>query len=161
MDTIEFREAMAQLGASVNVVTTDGESGKGGFTATAVCSVTDQPPTILVCMNRSAYQYSRFVNNGVLCVNALRGNQQETANVFAGATQASIEERFKHDNWSTLKTGAPVLENCLISLDCVINEINEVGTHGVLFCEVQNIRLGNQGENLMYFRRKYHSLTAD
>lgn len=50
----EFRDAMSRLGAAVNVVTTDGSAGLGGFTASAVCSVTDSPPTLLVCMNRDS-----------------------------------------------------------------------------------------------------------
>ena len=48
-----YREAMARLGAAVNVVTTDGPGGRGGFTASAVTSVTDDPPTLLVCANRT------------------------------------------------------------------------------------------------------------
>lgn len=50
-----FRDAMARVCAPVNVITTNGPAGRGGFTATAMCSVTDEPPTLLVCMNsRSA-----------------------------------------------------------------------------------------------------------
>ena len=45
---------MARLGAAVNIITTDGPGGKRGFTASAVCSVTDSPPTLLVCLNRSS-----------------------------------------------------------------------------------------------------------
>ncbi len=50
----EFRDAMARLGAAVNVVTSAGPAGRGGFTASAVCSVTDDPPSLLVCLNRSS-----------------------------------------------------------------------------------------------------------
>ena len=48
-----YREAMARLGAAVNVITTDGPGGRAGFTASAVTSVTDTPPTLLVCANRT------------------------------------------------------------------------------------------------------------
>jgi flavin reductase len=67
----EFRNAMAQLGSAVSVITTDGPAGKFGFTASAVCSVTDQPPTLLVCMNRNSWAHAHFKQNGVLCVNVL------------------------------------------------------------------------------------------
>lgn len=53
-DKQSFRDAMAQVGAAVNIITTDGPAGRAGFTASAVCSVTDEPPTLLVCLNRSA-----------------------------------------------------------------------------------------------------------
>lgn len=48
-----FRNAMAQLGTAVHVVTTDGAGGRAGFTASAVCSVTDTPPSVLVCINKA------------------------------------------------------------------------------------------------------------
>jgi flavin reductase len=71
IERAEFRDAMARLGAAVNVVTTDGEGGRAGFTASAVCSVTDDPPTLLVCLNRAASSNAVFLRNMVLCVNTL------------------------------------------------------------------------------------------
>ncbi len=81
-----FREAMSRLGAAVHVVTTDGPRGKTGFTATAVCSVSDHRPTLLVCLNRSSGSGALVRNNGVLCVNTLRAAEANIADVFAGRT---------------------------------------------------------------------------
>ena len=67
----DFRDAMAMLSSAVNVVTTAGEAGRHGFTASAVCSVTDTPPTLLVCMNTASRSYQYFVENRVLAVNVL------------------------------------------------------------------------------------------
>jgi flavin reductase len=72
----DYRNAMARLGAAVNIITTDGPAGRAGFTASAVCSVTDEPPTLLVCLNRSASVYPAFKANGVLCVNVLAAGHQ-------------------------------------------------------------------------------------
>lgn len=66
-----FRQGMSNLGAAVNVITTQGAAGQAGFTASAVCSVTDTPPTLLVCLNRSASVFETFKANKVLCVNTL------------------------------------------------------------------------------------------
>ena len=52
VDQQTFRDAMSCMGAAVNIITTDGPAGRAGFTASAVCSVTDTPPTLLVCLNR-------------------------------------------------------------------------------------------------------------
>ena len=60
----DYRDAMARLAAAVNIITTDGPSGRAGFTATAVCSVTDEPPTLLVCLNRSASAHPIVTANG-------------------------------------------------------------------------------------------------
>jgi Conserved protein/domain typically associated with flavoprotein oxygenases, DIM6/NTAB family len=72
VDVSQFRNAMALLGGAVSVITTDGPAGRFGFTASAVCSVTDSPPTLLVCMNRSSYSNEQFKANGALCVNVWR-----------------------------------------------------------------------------------------
>jgi flavin reductase len=66
-----FRDAMAGLGASVNVITTDGVAGMAGCTASAVCAVTDEPPTLLVCINRASRNNAVMRENGRLCVNVL------------------------------------------------------------------------------------------
>lgn len=64
-----FRDAMASLSAAVNIVTTDGPAGRCGITATAVCSVTDTPPTLLVCINRNSAMNPVFQATQRLCVN--------------------------------------------------------------------------------------------
>ena len=66
-----FREAMSRLGAAVLVVTTVGLAGKTGFTATAVCSVSDRPAMLLVCLNRRSTSAPLLAQNGVFCVNTL------------------------------------------------------------------------------------------
>src|SRR5476651_908107 len=91
----DYRNAMARLGAAVNIITTDGPAGRAGFTASAVCSVTDEPPTLLVCLNRNASVYDAFKQNGVLCVNVLGAGHQNISNIFGGktSTQRSEERR--------------------------------------------------------------------
>ena len=153
----EFRDAMARLGAAVNVITTTGPAGKGGFTASAVCSVTDDPAMLLVCVNRTSNSGAMARENGILCVNALAAGQQELAAVFAGATKCSMEDRFLIGSWGTLETGAPVLDDAVVSFDCRIADQVEKGTHIVLFAQIEAIRQGNlSGQALIYFARDYH-----
>ena len=104
-----FRDAMARLGAAVNVVPTDGPAGRGGFTASAVCSVTDDPPTLLVCMNRGSSLNETFKTNGVLCVNTLAASQEALSPLFAGFTEVERGEWWAAADWTALETGAPVL----------------------------------------------------
>lgn len=159
LDRTEFRDAMARLGAAVNVVTTDGEGGRAGFTASAVCSVTDSPPTLLVCLNRSASSNAVFLRNMVLCVNTLAAPQRLLSDVFAGLTGLDGEARFESGRWGRLVTGAPVLEDALIAFDCRVVEVVVKGTHSVLFAEVQAIRAGSPGiEALIYYARDYHAV---
>jgi flavin reductase len=151
---------MARLGAAVNVVTTDGPAGRHGFTASAVCSVTDDPPTLLVCVNRSNDSYAPTIDNGVVCVNTLTHEQQDLSPIFAGMTQHSASERFANGSWRKLQTGAPILENATVSFDCRITSHADVGSHRVLFCTVEAIQLGTTQEVLIYYGRAYHRLLA-
>lgn len=80
----KFREAMARVCAPVNIVTTDGPAGRGGFTATAMCSVSDGRPMLLVCMNKRSAQTSMFPANQRFCVNVLTQLHMHLAVKFAG-----------------------------------------------------------------------------
>ena len=156
----EFRDAMARLGAAVNIITTDGAAGQGGITATAVCSVTDDPPTLLVCLNRTSPRSAIFLKNGVLCVNTLSAGQSAVSNAFsAPSDKADMASRFAAGVWGRLATGAPVLEGAAASFDCRITEVMEQGTHSVVFAEVQAVRFADMADGcLMYYARGYHGL---
>lgn len=153
----DFRNAMASLGAAVNIVTTDGPFGRAGFTASAVCSVTDTPPTLLVCVNQSTSVHGAVSRNGVLCVNTLSAKDKHLSRMF-GAKVPMIE-RFAATSWSTLLTGAPVLKGAVVSFDCNVVRVQEVGTHDVLFCEIVAIARDENAEAaLLYYNRQYHEV---
>ena len=158
VDPMSYREAMARLGAAVNVITTIGPGGKRGFTASAVCSVTDSPPTLLVCANRTNDSYPAMKENAVLCVNTLAGAHEELSPVFAGMTDHTMAARFEGATWHTMKTGAPVLDGALVAFDCRIAQIGEVGTHDVFICEVEAVEAGEVHEGLIYYARGYHRI---
>jgi flavin reductase len=151
-----YREAMAYLGAAVNVITTDGPGGRAGFTASAVCSVTDTPPTLLVCANRTNDSYPAMRQNAVLCVNTLASAHEPLSPVFAGMTDHTMEARFEGATWHTMLTGAPVLDGALVAFDCRIARIVEVGTHDIFICAVEAVEIGTVPEGLIYYARGYH-----
>jgi flavin reductase len=150
-----FREAMSRLGAAVHVVTTAGSAGKSGFTATAVCSVTDQPAMLLVCLNRRSASAPLLAQNGVFCVNTLGAGEEKLADMFAGRSGLHLAERFTVGEWLTLKTGAPVLATAVVAFDCRTVEIKAVASHNVVFGAVEAVRLGPTGPALVYHDRIY------
>src|SRR5215831_14311973 len=111
----EFRAGLSLLPGGVTVITTDGEAGPAGFTASAVCSVTDAPPTVLVCMNRSSFAHRFFTRNQVLCVNVLGADQQALSSMFANR-EVPMAQRFERCSWQRLATGAPALDDALVNL---------------------------------------------
>jgi flavin reductase len=152
-----FRDAMAKLAAAVNIITSIGENGRCGFTASAVCSVTDSPPTLLVCINKNSQSHPVITSSQVLCVNTVAGPHEDLSLVFAGGVK-DMGERFVVGEWTTLVTGAPVLREATVAFDCRVTQVAEVGTHDVVFCEVLAIHEGGSTDGLVYFGRKFHRL---
>jgi len=150
-----FREAMSRLGAAVHVVTTAGPGGKTGATATAVCSVSDAPPTLLMCLNRRSQTNPAVVENGVFCVNTLGESGAGIADLFAGRTGVKGSDRFATGDWTVLETGSPVLSSAVVAFDCRIIEVRAVASHNVFFGAVEAVRLGPGGPALVYHERAY------
>ncbi|MBD2811119.1 4-hydroxyphenylacetate 3-monooxygenase, reductase component [Xenorhabdus sp. Vera] len=153
---LRFRDAMASLSAAVNIITTDGPAGRRGITATAVCSVTDTPPTLMVCINRNSAMNPALQENGHMCVNILNHEQELIARHFAGMTKISMEERFNWDIWQTGMLGQPLLKETLANLEGSIEKIQEVGTHYVYLIEIKQIIVRQEGHGLLYFKRDFH-----
>jgi flavin reductase len=155
VEAAAFREAMSRLGAAVHVITTAGPGGKTGATATAVCSVSDAPPTLLICLNRGSQTNPVVVENGVFCVNALGDGGAEVADIFAGRTGVQGSDRFATGAWTVLTTGSPVLLTAVVVFDCRIIEVRAVASHNVFFGAVEAVRLGPAGPALVYHERAY------
>ncbi|MEP1767807.1 MAG: flavin reductase [Sulfitobacter sp.] len=154
---LDFREGMSRMGAGVNLITSDGTGGKHGLVASAVCSVTDAPPTLLVCVNRRAFVHNKFLENRVLCVNVLAAHHQDLSGIFARFVEGV--DRFSHGEWITKETGAPVLADANVAFDCRIGSVVEQGSHSVMFCNIQAVHLPEQSDRgLVYFSRDYHHL---
>ncbi len=128
-----FRDCIARLPSGVHVITTDGPHGVGGFTATAVASVSDDPPTVLVCLNRSSAQSLAFRSNGCFAVNLLPAGSRAMADAFAGRTGLLVADRYALGAWDRLTTGAPVLEDAVMTLDCRLVEVKDMHTHAIYF----------------------------
>jgi flavin reductase (NADH) len=156
----EFRAAMANLSAAVNIVTTDGISGRTGITVSAVCSVTDSPPTLLVCVNQRSYTHDIFRSNRRLAVNVLAPEHQQIAMDFSGATDLPMHERFEQPHWDLSTHGVPVLNDAAAVLVGQIGAEFAQGTHTVLFVEIEQIAVRRESGGLVYFQRAFHDLST-
>ncbi|MCI1034990.1 4-hydroxyphenylacetate 3-monooxygenase reductase subunit [Raoultella terrigena] len=153
---LRFRDAMSSLSAAVNVITTEGDAGRCGITATAVCSVTDTPPSVMVCINANSAMNPVFQGNGRLCINVLNHEQEVMARHFAGMTGVTMEERFSLSCWQKGVLGQPVLKDSLASLEGDISQVQTIGSHLVYLVEIKNITLSQEGHGLIYFKRRFH-----
>lgn len=153
-----FREAMSRIAAAVHVVTTDGPAGRMGATVSAFCSVSDDPPTVLVCVNRTTRIHAAILTNRVFCVNTLSEGHESVSDAFAGRGQLDMDERFRRTTWTPLATGCPALDDARLNVDCEIFSVSEVGTHSVIIGTVVDVRMRDPGRSLIYIRRGYESL---
>ncbi|EKK0359765.1 4-hydroxyphenylacetate 3-monooxygenase reductase subunit [Shigella flexneri] len=149
---LRFHDAMASLSAAVNIITTEGDAGQCGITATAVCSVTDTPPSLMVCINANSAMNPVFQGNGKLCVNVLNHEQELMARHFAGMTGMAMEERFSLSCWQ---------KGPLASLEGEIRDVQAIGTHLVYLVEIKNIILSAEGHGLIYFKRRFHPVMLE
>lgn len=154
-DAQDFRQAMSRLGAAVHVITTEGPGGKTGFTATAVCSVSDAPPTLLVCLNRKSDSAPVLLANKAFCINTLAADEEAIADTFAGRKGLKGADRFNIGEWITLCSGSPVLRSAVVAFDCRTVEVKPVASHYVIYGAVEAVRLGPTGEALVYHDRLY------
>ncbi len=141
IDCETFRNVMRKLAGSVTVVTTEGDGTFHGFTATAVCSVCAEPPTILIVVNRSARTHPYIHQKGVFAVNILADNQAHIANLFASKSS----EQFANVSYAVTPRGVPVIEDAAAFIECNIDQQHEVGTHTIFIGRVLG---GGAAENL-------------
>jgi flavin reductase len=126
----EFRLAMRQIASSVAIVTARSGNQRNGLAATAVCSVTASPPTMLACIDSSAAAEPLIDASGAFAINFLADRQHGIARLFS-IEKLSPDERFATGNWGHLETGSPVLEGCVASFDCVVASRVAAGTHQI------------------------------
>lgn len=150
---------MASCAAGVHVITTDGDAGRYGITMTAVASITDEPPTVLLCINRQSAIVPILSANNYLCINVLSAAQQDVAEHFAGITKLSPEERFEYHIWHRGQTGQLQVEGALAHLHGKVTAQHDIGTHNVFYVEISEINLQHATEPaLVYFRRHFNQL---
>lgn len=153
-----FRKGMSRVAAAVHLVATDGPAGRAGFTATAVTPVTDDPPSLLVCVNAEGRSATYVTENGVFSVNTLAAADRDLADIFAGRRDLHGVDRFGAGVWDTLVSGAPALASAIVCFDCRLTDARLVATHHVMIGEVLAIRLGPLRPALLYEGRTYRAL---
>jgi len=160
VDPQDFKQGMRRLGASVCIITTRKPDGsRNGLTATAVCSLSADPPMLLACLNRASNSFAAVAESGVFAVNVLSLQDAGVADQFAGVRLAA--EKFQAGDWTQAATGAPILATGLAAFDCVVERVVEAGTHGILLGAVRNVVLGEPGKApLLYAEGAYGGFSA-
>lgn len=151
IDATAFKQGMRHLAASVTLITSRHSALRCGLTATAVCSVSAEPPQILACVNKTASAHDPIGEAGVFCVNILAPEHRKIAERFAGMDGVEGDDRFcDMGDWSILTTGSPVLKGCPVSFDCKLVTKISAGTHTIYIGEIVDLVLDDLAKPLLY-----------
>ncbi|MDI4655323.1 flavin reductase family protein [Xanthobacter autotrophicus] len=151
----QFRQAMRRMAATVSVITTCQEGENFGMTASAVTSLSMDPPSLLVCVNKSAGFHDVITSTDHFCVNILRHGQEDISAVFGGKLPHS--ERFSTGSWSFDGT-VPYLKESQAAIFCRRAGIFEHGTHSIIVGEAVDLIIGHPVMPLIYSDGRYSTV---
>ncbi|WP_164549702.1 flavin reductase family protein [Altericroceibacterium xinjiangense] len=147
-----FRDAMRHVAATVYAVTTGDGTDRYGIIATAVSSLSFEPPSLLVCVNRRASLHEPLACASTFCVNVLGLANRDVADNFVRG--GSGDERFAVGAWEEMH-GVPVLATAQSSLICRTAHCHEFGTHTIFIGELIAARHRDDAMPLVYYDRHY------
>lgn len=160
IDTATFRAAMRRLPAQVAVISAQAGDLRIAMTATAVTSLSAEPPQLLVCVHHMARPAAVIAAAGAFGVNLLAAGQQDVA------TQGALpglepEERFARGHWQPGPAhAAPLLEGATVALDCRLVESIRSGTHLIFIGLIGAARFAPAAQPLLYHDGRYCELAA-
>jgi flavin reductase (DIM6/NTAB) family NADH-FMN oxidoreductase RutF len=159
VDSHRFKQGMRQLGASVCIITTrEADGARAGLTATAVCSLSADPASLLCCLNLASNSFAAISRAGLFAVNVLCAADEAVARHFSTAPSS---EKFAQGDWIELATGAPILRSALASFDCQLERAVEAGSHAILIGSVRDLHLAPEaGPPLLYAQGLYGRFDA-
>ncbi|MFP6742870.1 MAG: flavin reductase family protein [Alphaproteobacteria bacterium] len=156
----KFIEGMSRSASTVSVVTSDGPAGRAGVTVSTLCSVSAEPPQLLVCVHHKSSACDIIRENGRFCVNVLRDEQTDVSDTFAGRLEAPGGDKFACADWSDLATGSPALDGALVAYDCHLAYYVRCGSHIIFIGDVVDVAIAEDCEDdncraLVYANRAY------
>jgi flavin reductase (DIM6/NTAB) family NADH-FMN oxidoreductase RutF len=150
-----FKRVMRRHPSGVTVVTTVRGGEPRGITLSAFTSVSAEPPTVLICVNRDARSYLYISDSKIFCVNLLSSGQRELAQRFASGIK---DRQFEGIGYRTDVTGAPVIEGSIGHFDCEVAEEHHAGSHSVFLGTVRSCE-ARAGNPLAYFDGAFYDFT--
>jgi flavin reductase (DIM6/NTAB) family NADH-FMN oxidoreductase RutF len=155
----EFREAMRHLASSVCIVTTELDGEWIGCTATAMCSLSDSPPSLLVCLNQQSQTGNAIFRSGNFCVNVLTSDSQSIASRFAKSS--GLSSKFDRGEWMATTGMPPQALAALVSFHCYVDDSLHSGTHYLFIGRIVKIILAEQASGpLLYANGTYGTFSS-
>jgi flavin reductase (DIM6/NTAB) family NADH-FMN oxidoreductase RutF len=151
----DFRAAMRQLTGGVSVITVGRGREIAGMTVTSVSSLSVDPPSLIVSINRSASSWPLLKRDGFFGVNILNADQLDIAERFSGKNGLKGADRFAGAEWITRASGVPLLVGALAAIDCEVEDIIERHSHAIVIGRALDLRLSSRMAALAYWQGQY------
>jgi flavin reductase (DIM6/NTAB) family NADH-FMN oxidoreductase RutF len=155
VSSADFRSAMRHLAGGVSVVTVGRGKEITGMTVTSVSSLSVDPPTLIVSINRESSSWPLLKHHRSFGVNILTSDQLEVAERFTGKDGLKGAERFAGAEWFTRASGVPLLAGALAAIDCEVEDIVERHSHAIVIGRVRDVRHASRGAALAYWQGQY------
>lgn len=152
-----FRNTMRHVAATVYAVTTANGDARFGIIATAVSSLSFDPPSLLVCINRGSSLHLPLETAENFCVNVLGLTNHDVAQAFMMASEHA--DRFRVGNWED-RHGVPVLANAQSSMICKTVDRHAFGTHSIFIGELVEVHHRENAKPLTYYDGNYIDISG-
>lgn len=152
----QTRYALRRLAKAVVVITCAHEGGRHAMAATAVSELSMDPPSMLVCVNKTASLHRPLSAGAGFCINILNHQQESIARACGG--QVKGEERFSFGSWEKASFDIPVLAGAQASIVCTNETAVEYGTHCIFIGRVVEVRAHGDVEPLVYVDGRYGAM---
>ena len=149
----DFRQAMRRLASAVAVVATAHGDDWVGMAATSVTSLSMEPPSLLICVNRSASIHTALSQGAAFSINILHESHRAISAAFGGSAKGA--ERFAVGDWRASSEGVPHLYDALASIACVVDMSVDYGTHTIVVGKVRQTHLSTHEHPLIYVNGQY------
>jgi len=157
--SVRFKQGMRALPGGVTVIGAYGPDGAlEAITATAVTSLSAEPPSLLVCVGRRASIAAALAAKAWFSVNVLAAEQVDVAKAFGGQLDARGADRFRYGTWHrAVGADVPLLTGCRVSFECQVAHVHDWATHHVVIGTVREVHVSHTaGASLVYADGKYH-----
>jgi flavin reductase (DIM6/NTAB) family NADH-FMN oxidoreductase RutF len=151
----DFRGAMRHLAGGVSVITVGRGKEIAGMTVTSVLSLSVDPPTLIVSINRGSSSWPLLKRHGFFGVNILTADQIDIAERFTGKSGLKGAARFAGAQWIARVAGAPLLDGALAAIDCEVEDIVERHSHALVIGRVLDIQASTRTAALAYWQGQY------
>ena len=145
-----FKDLMKRFASGVTLVTFNDNNTFGGLTVSSFCSLSMDPPLVLICIDRKVASHDSLAKNTYFGVNICSSEQGKLAWDFANS-KVDKNELIKSSEHELTDNGTPLLNGCLAAMECSVKDMYEGGDHTIFVGQIENGTFDENAEPMVYY----------